>query len=236
MSISTLGNDFQKLLGEYINALELFNTLKKEGDLILFGGAVRSYIDNKFRDLPRDFDIVINKNDNHTNLDIILDEFEYEKNRFGGYKIKLDSLEFDIWEIEKTWAFKENKINARRCVYEESLPKTVFLNIDSIIYNLNTNNYYSEVYENAMNNKILDVVLEENPYVELNLLRAILFKRKYNMSFSNRLNDMFKKFVKENKNYLEILMDIQIKHYNTLKISSQSLFEEIELILSGKIR
>ncbi|HBF2979799.1 TPA: hypothetical protein KN544_003501, partial [Clostridioides difficile] len=215
MNIKNLGCDFEKLLRQYNEASELIKTLKLYGELLLFGGAVREYMDNKFNHLPRDFDIVIKKNNEYVNLDEILYKFQYKKNRFGGYKIRVNQIEFDIWEIENTWAFKENKVQINFGDYEKKLQDTVFLNIDSIVYNLNTQDYYNKKYENAMENKSLDVVLEENPYIELNLLRAILFKKKYNMDFSDKLSRILSDFVDNNNNYLKLMEEVQIKHYRT---------------------
>ncbi|MDL0345535.1 hypothetical protein QQO70_01220, partial [Clostridioides difficile] len=134
--------------------------------------------------------------------------------------IRVNQIEFDIWEIENTWAFKENKVQINFGDYEKKLQDTVFLNIDSIVYNLNTQDYYNKKYENAMENKSLDVVLEENPYIELNLLRAILFKKKYNMDFSDKLSRILSDFVDNNNNYLKLMEEVQIKHYRTFKIES----------------
>ncbi|CEO15716.1 Uncharacterised protein [[Clostridium] sordellii] len=231
MSIDKLGYDFENLLKQYNEAFKLVCTLKEQGELLLFGGAVREYMDNEFHDLPRDFDIVIKKNNNSVNLDEVLDKFEYKKNRFDGYKIKVDSLEFDVWEIEKTWAFKENKIQINSQDYDKKLQDTVFLNIDSIVYNLSTKDYYNKKYESAMKNKKLDIVLEENPYIELNLLRAILFKKKYNMNFSDKLRFILAEFVHNNNNYLKLMKDIQLKHYNSLKINCSDLDKEIKSII-----
>ncbi|TQW74073.1 hypothetical protein, partial [Clostridioides difficile] len=101
----------------------------------------------------------------------------------------------------------------------------------SIVYNLNTQDYYNKKYENAMENKSLDVVLEENPYIELNLLRAILFKKKYNMDFSDKLSRILSDFVDNNNNYLKLMEEVQIKHYRTFKIESLDLDKEINSII-----
>ena len=66
----------------------------------------------------------------------------YKKNRFEGYKLFLSNLEFDVWEIEKTWAFKERKLPCCESEYIERLHETVFLNIDSTVYSLNNDKLY----------------------------------------------------------------------------------------------
>jgi hypothetical protein len=171
-------DDFYKLISGYPSADSLINQLQQCGEVLLFGGAVREYNDTRFNSMPRDFDLVINKGDNNINLEDILKNFSYKKNRFDGYKLQVDSLEFDIWELEKTWAFKENKVQCSQEEYSYKLQDTVFLNIDSVVYNLTTKELYNKKYKEAMKNKELDVILEENPYKELNIMRALVFKKK----------------------------------------------------------
>lgn len=50
--------------------------------------------------------------------------------------------------------------------------------MDSIIYDMSNDRWLDEIYKEAKDSKILDVVLEDNPHLELNILRAIIFKRK----------------------------------------------------------
>lgn len=227
MRIDKLGCDFENLIREYEEAFRLFCILKEQGEVLLFGGAVREYLDTEFNNLPRDFDLVIKKNSQNIDLDRVLEKFQYKKNRFGGYKITVDSLEFDIWELEKTWAFRENKVKCAYRDYDKKLQNTVFLNIDSIVYNLSTKNYYSEEYERAMKNKKLDIILEENPYLELNLIRAIVYKKKYTMYFSDKLRSILLEFIIRNPNYLDLMEVIQLKHYKDIKISRTDLNKEI---------
>ncbi|EHK2280454.1 hypothetical protein DDA98_10780 [Clostridium perfringens] len=228
----SLGIDFNKLINEYPNVKSLINQLGKYGELFLFGGAIREYNDTKFSEIPRDFDIVIDKKDKNLNLDDILKKFSYKKNRFNGYKLKIDSLEFDIWELENTWAFKENKVKCLQGEYSKKLQETVFLNIDSLVYNLNTQELYDDKYMDAMKKKELDVVLEENPFKELNLIRALIFKRKYNMALSKQLKSIFKDYVRSNDNYINSLYEIQFKHYNEYKIDKNTIEKEINSIIN----
>lgn len=219
--------EFYKLLNNYPQANELINCLNDCGEVLLFGGAVREFNDSRFNNTPRDFDIVIKKSDKDIDLDNLLNKFYYKKNRFNGYKIKADSLEFDIWEIENTWAFKEKKVNCSEDEYIEKLQETVFLNIDSVIYNITKQQLHNNRYEEAMKYKVLDVVLIDNPYVELNILRAILFKKKYNMKFSNRLIKLLDAFMDKNDNYLDKIYESQFNHYHSCKIRKRELESEL---------
>lgn len=230
-----LSEDFYKLISQYPDANSLINQLGKYGELLLFGGAVREYNDSGFENMPRDFDIVISKNDNNINLDAVLQDFHYKKNRFNGYKLNVNGIEFDIWELENTWAFKENKINCSQNEYKYRLQDTVFLNIDSVVYNLTEREMFNEKYENAMRNKEIDIVLEENPYKELNMVRAIAFKNKYDMEFSDRLKKVIKSFVDENDDCIDYCIDrlyeVQYNHYLEYKVRKEAIENELNDIM-----
>lgn len=227
MDVKNFYNDFYEVMSNYNNAKVLMEELEKSGEVILFGGAVRDYIDNSYKKLPRDFDIVYKKKSDKIGLDKLLSKFNYKKNRFNGYKVGIDGLEFDIWDIDDTWAFKQNKIKCNKNQYVEKLTETVFLNIDSIIFNINESKFDGDKYIDAIENKYLDIILEENPFLELNLLRAILYKRKYEMSLSNKLIELFRNFIENNSDYIDILYNIQIDHYNVEKIDKYELQKEL---------
>lgn len=227
MDVKKFYNDFYEVMSNYNNAKVLMEELESSGEVILFGGAVRDYIDNNYKKLPRDFDIVYKKKSDKIGLDKLLSKFNYKKNRFNGYKVGIDGLEFDIWDIDDTWAFKQNKIKCNKNQYVEKLTETVFLNIDSIIFNINESKFDGDKYIDAIENKYLDIILEENPFLELNLLRAILYKRKYEMSLSNKLIELFRNFIENNSDYIDILYNLQIDHYNVEKIDRYELQKEL---------
>lgn len=231
----SFSRDFSKLVEQYPKAKNLIINLQKCGELLFFGGSVREYNQNKFKTIPRDFDIVIKKYYDNINIEDAFREIPYKRNRFGGYKIKVDSLEFDIWELENTWAFKEKKIDCSERDYSLRLKDTVFLNIDSIVYNLSTDELYDDEYEKAMKNRILDIVLLDNPFLELNILRAIIFKRQYDMTFSNQLLEVLEQYVRDNEStYLEKLYKIQIQHYSINKLDKETLKEQIDELLINR--
>lgn len=226
---------FLGIISQYSEAKSLLETLENNGDLFLFGGAVREYFDNEYNRMPRDFDLVFQKKDKNIDLDKIMKNFTYTKNRFNGYKIHFDNLEFDVWNLEDTWAFKEKKMDTNNLDYSENLQNTVFLNIDSIVYNLTKEKLYGDEYFKAMNNRELDIVLDETPFIELNLLRALVFKQKYNMKFSDNLNHKFYDFFESQKKVaINNLYQVQMKHYKREIFTKDELREELKLIISLK--
>lgn len=83
----------------------------------------------------RDIDIVLDT-DRKEEYKRFIESYSPEKNRFGGYKIQCQDLIVDIWLLNQTWAYSTNKIQCQKQDYPSKLPQTVFLNMDSIVYDL----------------------------------------------------------------------------------------------------
>lgn len=213
----------------YANASQLFKMLLMRCSPLLIGGAVRSYLEAGGMYLrnepPRDFDFVIRK--------ICIAEFEkiikkipFEKNRFGGYKVFVDDFIFDIWKLETTWAFRHGQLKTKRA----NLYRSVFLNIDSIVYDLMDDKFYNNIYFHAKKTNTLDVVFQPNPCVELNLLRALCFKRKYHMRISKKLRNLFLESINENPKLVDDMYKLQMDHYGVAKLSLDDIKREVNSI------
>ena len=194
-------------------------------DLYLFGGGVRDFLNNDL-DYARDLDFVIkSKNNEDINLEkYIPKHIKYKKNRFNGYKIFFENYIFDIWDIKNTWAFKydilENSV--------ENLLDSVYLNIDSLLYNLNENKYINNCDKTYKKIKQLDIVLKETPCEKLNLLRALVYKNKYSLKMSNNLKKQFYKYINSNNEKLiNEFMLLQKEHYNNYIYTRQELTKEL---------
>lgn len=219
------------LLGKDSNTLNFIEELKKVGDLLFFGGSIRDIC--LFPDsppLPRDFDIAI-KFKKKNEFELITSKYAFQKNRFGGYKFKIGEFDFDIWDLESTWAFKNTDLKAS----EENLAKSVYLNIDGIVYNFNKSKIYDELFRTSIIECKLDVNLEENPQVELNLLRALVFKdkykEKYKFKFSNNLKKIFKSYLTEDSTELvDNLYNLQNAHYKRDYLTREKIKNELKHI------
>ncbi|GAA0135250.1 hypothetical protein YSY43_20900 [Paenibacillus sp. YSY-4.3] len=222
-----LRDQFYNTIKNFPLAKNVVFRLLEEGNLLLFGGAIRSYYENQFSTMPRDFDIVVcTRNDE---LDQYFFNVPYTRNRYGGYKINIYPVGFDIWSINSTWAFKNGVIENPNV---ENLTKTVFLNYDSVVYDLTTGEVYDEDYQKAKENKKLDIILEQNPFPELNILRSLVFKTRYNMDLSEALYDYMKSWRKmfSNNEEINVLSEVQIKHYGFEYMTKKQLFNELQLI------
>jgi hypothetical protein len=227
-SKTTIKNEIYRLLENYTESLNFIEELSKIGELLFFGGSIRDYyFYNEYRDMPRDFDIAI-KIDSYklSVLDKFISGYSYRKNRFGGYKVQIEKLEFDIWNLENTWAFRESILKVK----EQNLIKSVFLSVDGIAYNFNNDTLYDDELKKSIENKVINIVLKENPQKELNLLRALVFKKKYKLEFSKDLIEEYRQSIKNNCNFHEELHKLQFSHYHCEHLTKKEVFEELEYV------
>lgn len=198
-----------------------FYEILNSANVYLFGGAVRNYLDNDFGNV-RDLDFVIEfKNVEDTIEKYIGKNIKYKKNQFNGYKFSLKGICIDMWELKDTWAFKEGKIQPS----VQNLLDSVFLNIDSVVYSMNEQDYVNECnckYKEIIQNQVLDVVMEDNPCVELNLLRALVLREKYRLIFSDELKRIFHHY-EEKSGFFNELIQLQNKHYGKQVLSIKSI-------------
>ncbi|WP_394186820.1 hypothetical protein [Metabacillus halosaccharovorans] len=218
-------------LGKDPDTLTFIEELTNVGDLLFFGGSIRDIC--MFPDkppLPRDFDIAIKFKDRNR-FELITRKYNNRRNRFGGFKFSIGNMEFDVWELESTWAFNNTNLQAS----EENLAKSVYLNIDGIVYNFNKSKIYDELFRTSIKACKLDVNLEENPQVELNLLRALVFKdkykEKYKLNFSSNLKSIFKKHLaNESVELVDNLYNLQCAHYSKDYLSKEKIKYELQHI------
>ena len=214
---------------------DFVNKLMTDSEVYLFGGAVRDYIDNNLVSF-RDLDFVIkSKSCQSINIeDYIPAQTKFVKNRYNGYKIYFSNVIVDIWNIENTWAFENHKLS----MSVENLLKSVYLNIDSLVYLLNEDRYINncdKLYKNIIFHKQLDVVCKETPFELLNLLRAIIYKNKYSLRLSENLKQQFYKYITTNEaGMIEEFMRIQKEHYKKSIISKSEILSEINYIKNSE--
>lgn len=180
--IENIKNSLDKIQ-EDASIAQMLHRIKSSGDVSILGGALRDWSLNR---QPRDIDVVVNCS--ASKLDDLL-QHKAKKNRFGGFKIELNKVEFDIWNLDSTWAFKNDpKFNKKM----EEVPETVFLNIDAIMFDLCSNKILDKGFEQAMESKLLDIVYEPNPYPYLCVSKALIALHKYDMRPSKRLADFIR--------------------------------------------
>lgn len=219
--------------------VELKNLIKrviKKGDLYIIGGALRDFY---FYDLDdykiRDLDLVFSEK--IVEIEEILKEYSYCKNRFGGYKLKLKNLSIDIWSYYDSWAFKNKLIKGNKCNLS-NLARGTYLNIDSLVYNYNNSQIYNRFFKEVLEKKEIEFVIknkdyiEENPNSNINIIKMLYMKKKYNLNLSTKIKEYIIKY--SEKNY-EKLYSSQFQHYNKKILEKEEIKTMIEEILENTI-
>ncbi len=171
--------DNLKKLQENANVAQLIERLNKAGPVVILGGALRDWIVGK---TPRDIDLVLDCPNKSLEF---LAQYKAEKNKFGGYYFKIDDVEFDVWNLDSTWAFKKDSSFTKNL---KTLTKTVFFNMDAVLYYLDTDKLQDDGFGQAMESKTLDIVFEPNPFPFLCVSKALCALQKYELRASDNLN------------------------------------------------
>ena len=223
-----------KSIENYLNyhppAEQLFKELYEIGELYLIGGVLREFLDAGDIKNLRDIDIVINTKEIDKFNEICL-KYQAQKNSFDGYKMMCTDLVVDVWRIEQTWAYRENVVQCQENDYLKNLTRTVFYNIDSIVYDIKKDMWYDDVYKKAKENNMLDIVLEENPYIDLNILRGMILQSTYDMEYSSKIKDIVRDRYQQENNYEKLLYDIEIKRYKREILSLDDIKNQLYRIV-----
>lgn len=208
-------------------ALELFKKLEQYGNLYLIGGVLREFKDHGCIQELRDIDIVVDTLEKE-NCKVMLNEYEPQINTFGGYKISCLDLIVDIWFLDETWAYREKIVDCPPEQYGKRLTDTVFLNIDGIAYNWNSEKWEEDKYRESMNSREIDIVLEQNPQVKLNITRAMVLRKRYNFTFSEKLKTKILEQKKSSADLQQELYQIQKKRYKKDILSFEEIGKELD--------
>lgn len=203
---------FENMKKNDMKIRRLLRLLESMGNIILVGGSIRDILINN--EIPRDIDFIL---DTNKDIGLILNKYKNcKKNRFGGYKLNINSVEFDIWRISDHWAFKENILENQK----SNLKNSTFLNFDSLFYNITLKKIIDiDLFNRCMNEKILDITLKDeyieyNPSKDINVLRMLIIMNKWKLKLSNRSRKYILGWLKENQNsFQDKLYKAQIKHY-----------------------
>lgn len=157
---------------------KLLDQLGEVGAPLIVGGAVRDWFVGKdFRDL----DIIVDC----PKLDLwFLYQYKAIKNKFGGFKLNVGDVDFDIWSLESTWALQNDATFEKKLI---TFPQTVFLNIDAVAYRLDTKEIYQNGFFQAVEDKVIDIVYEPNPFPNLCVSKSLCAFYKYDWTPSDRL-------------------------------------------------
>lgn len=92
-------------------------------------------------------------------------------NKFGGFRLTVAKMPVDIWNAKETWAVRRGLVEYSGI---SSLTSTTVLNWDAILMNWRTGAFVcSDRYLHDLGDRVLDVVLQENPNPKGMLVRVL---------------------------------------------------------------
>ena len=139
--------------------LQSFCTL---GPTAVFGGFLRDIALRGAAGFASDIDVVVDCDEGALARHVCAAAGEacVERNRFGGYRLKAGHSQIDIWALPTTWAMRSGYCQASL----DALPYTTFFNWDAIAYRIdNGETYQIAGYFEALQQRVLDLSLRENP-------------------------------------------------------------------------
>jgi hypothetical protein len=210
--------------GEMAAAVDVLKGWQERGMApILFGGVLRDLVVLGRRHYPRDVDVVLQRG----TTEAILNDFseqQFRLNRFGGVHLTLNRWAFDVWPLEKTWAFIQNRHLAPTAA---NLPKTTFLDVEAIAVTLNGPNRIGQIISNgffeAIERRCIGINYRDNPFPGLSAVRALVTASKLQFAISMDLAQYYLSAVAELG--VRELIYAQELHYGKV------LFRESELQL-----
>lgn len=214
--------------------LQTFQEIKKNNwNAVIFGGTVRSLmLGYRSTRRPRDVDIVLTSVDVDRIKSAFSDSF-VRKTRFGGVKLQKNDMEFDIWPVDRTWAYVADNTSERTYV---NLPKTTFLNIEAIAVDVwpkargNERKIYTDndSFFKSILSQTLEINREENPFPSLCVVRSLIMAASLKFRIGPRLSEFIVKYGSVTSTHE--LEEVQKKHYGKVKVQGCTLFDWIEYI------
>ena len=177
---------------------------------------------------PRDIDILL-IGVSHADVKRRFGKLCVRETRFGGAHLvdkKPGGLEvlFDVWTLEDTWAFKTKATLAPVAI--QFFPQTPFLNLDTAVIELQTQRgkarrFYENDFIDGINQRRIEINLEENPYPAICMVRALIMAAKLQFGIGPKLLDFALR--QASKTSIEQLMEAQRSHYGFYRCSAKEL-------------
>ncbi|AOP82864.1 Uncharacterised protein [Enterobacter hormaechei] len=171
--------DFFDVSEERKQARALIDALAERSHAWIFGGMIRDIGLFGRGGFTSDIDLVIDLSREELINALNRHNIEcFSVNKLGGIRFHYMSLDFDIWSINDTWAFK-NRIVEFKDTY--SLLNTTLMSWDSILYDVKKKHLISpDNYLHDLHHRRLELVLQKTPNEVgsvIKILRTIYNKR-----------------------------------------------------------
>ena len=198
------------------------NRLAEKAHVFVFGGLVRDIALSGVASFRSDVDIVFDGDKNA--IENIVKDYQYEKNKFGGYRVSVDSWVLDLWQACESWAFSSGK---QEYLDINSLLITTITNWDSVLFDWKTkklicdNKYFVDLRDGY-----LDILFEEN-LNEIGMYVKIFrcYASKDVVKFSSKAACLINKALK--KYSFEDINNYEMKSYGESRIT-ESIFSYLK--------
>jgi hypothetical protein len=218
----------------------LISKIFDHGTAYVVGGFFRDFLNDQ---KSRDIDIIVDIKDVCL-LDIVESlNCSFETNRFGGIKLRLETITVDLWSIEDNWAFKEHLVKLNENYKLDCIAKSCFFNYDSLVINLQDFTYNLKYYKDFKSKTKLDILGKTksyknlNPTIEANIIRAIFIKNKFNAeltdnTYSYLLNKLG--YLKDSyQDEIQRLVEVKQKYPKYKELSDTILQQEVKCLMKS---
>ena len=195
---------------------------------VFFGGTLRSLLISRITrntiGRPRDVDIVV-RGIHLTDLRRQFEQHISRETRFGGVQLSRRNWQFDLWPLDKTFAFS-NKQFDRPGFFD--LPRSTFLNIEAVAMDVwpqlgKPRTIYSgdDQFFKGILSQTIEINYEENPFPDLCVARALVTASNLQWKVGRRL---LQYVMKHGAQMSEMdFEEVQRKHYGAIKLSGAVL-------------
>lgn len=153
-------------------------------ETVIFGGMLREFALGNARSFTSDIDLVSLAS--RKEIQDAISDFKPTENKFGGFRFVAADRLFDVWAFEDTWAIRAGFIRGRDF---KDLLKTTFFNLDAAAFHIGTHEFlYMQNFSRALQDKLLDMNLEENPCPDRMAWKAIKMATEKDLALSKQLS------------------------------------------------
>lgn len=193
--------------------MKVVSALNELAEVYIFGGLLRDLALEGVASFESDVDIVIRPFDVQIFQKWAI-ENGFKTNKFGGFRLIKDRWLFDVWELDRTWAFLQDASIPRT---KHTLIETTFFNWDAIVYDIKANQIIcGHSYFENISQLRLDLNFEPNPNPLGALVRCLRILKNYRVKTGPKLT----KFIREG---LNTFSDMEIFDYDKNKSRVPSL-------------
>jgi hypothetical protein len=202
-----------------VKVMSFLDELSSKCDVYIFSGVIRNYFLNVIS--SRDIDIVF---EGSIDVETLLNGFDWVKNSFGGYKIKINDVSVDMWQLQDTWALSYQKTIDYDLA--KFIPNTAFFNFASIVYSYNGNRFYhTPDFAKFLRDREIDITYYPNANIPLCVVNSFYYADKLGLPLGEKLMKYIRhKFKVESEEYSAV----QLKHFGRILFTNQDMAARIE--------